>query len=333
MKREDFEERKKLRSMIIREVEGELEENGFPCERISDLDKGDRAPAARLLVEMLRRNDMHPIARKHILWMLEDVPGVSRELLQHLVSLRSSIIEKNKESEELGWYIGEFLSRKAKKDIAGDLIAILSDSAYGTARAMLPHALVRFKECRHEVTRALLSSVEDRGIAPGVIDALGKMKAVESIPAIQRQLESSETTSLIKKEARKALKKLRKEAARNEPPGQSPLVPKEGVNHHAESSANFDAEYLLLFLARISKNLQGFEGKQIRRIEDHVFAAEVGDESIFDFEIIYKEEQTLLRIAIFMSDVDAPDVTFFSSPEVAQVIGAELGEMLREKII
>lgn len=66
--------------------------------------------------------------------------------------------------------------------------------------------------------------------------------------------------------------------------------------------------------------LEGFGQAEIDLIESRLLEMEVDEEESLNFRVRYAGKETPLQIAIFMDDVDAPDIAFFTSVELAAVI-------------
>ena len=73
---------------------------------------------------------------------------------------------------------------------------------------MLAYALSRMRSRRDEAVQVLVRCLGDEDICTHAIDALARTKAVEAIPDIEAHVDSP--NRLVRSEARKAVKKLRK---------------------------------------------------------------------------------------------------------------------------
>ena len=95
-----------------------------------------------------------------------------------------------------------------------------------------------------------------------------------------------------------------------------------------ESSANFDSEEVGPFLARLKPLIElGFSDKEILQVQKTLESMKVDEEKDLEFPIRYQGEQTVLRIRIFMDDVNAPDLFFFTDPKLAEAIDAEIAKL------
>ena len=50
----------------------------------------------------------------------------------------------------------------------------------------------------------------------------------------------------------------------------------------------------------------------------------VDSEKSWDFDVVHTGQKVPLQIRVFMDDVEAPDVYFFTTPELAATINREL---------
>lgn len=98
-----------------------------------------------------------------------------------------------------------------------------------------------------------------------------------------------------------------------------------------ESSMNFDAEYVIPFLERLKPLIEdGFSDREISQVRSLLQNMEVDEEKELEFPIKYKGEQSVLRIEIFMDDIDAPDVYFYTHPKLAEEIDKEFEKFADE---
>ena len=98
-----------------------------------------------------------------------------------------------------------------------------------------------------------------------------------------------------------------------------------------ESSTNFDMENVRPFLQRISPFIEsGFGEAQIQQVCQLAENMPHDTEKELEFPIRYAGRDSLLRIGIFMDDINAPDVYFFSPPALAAQIDAEMEKFCDE---
>ncbi len=115
---------------------------------------------------------------------------------------------RNKFELHLHWAIGNALAEVADDSLFEELVSLLTDRQYGRAREMLALALTRMRSRREDAIQVLLECLDDEQVRAHTIDALGRLKAINSIPKIEVYLHSS--SRLIRSEAKKALRKLNK---------------------------------------------------------------------------------------------------------------------------
>ena len=98
-----------------------------------------------------------------------------------------------------------------------------------------------------------------------------------------------------------------------------------------ESSTGFDLEHVRPFLKRISLLIEsGFGETQIDRVCQLAEKMEVDATEELEFPIRFGGKDTFMRITIFMDDVESPDVYFFSPPDLAAKIDAEMESFFEE---
>lgn len=92
-----------------------------------------------------------------------------------------------------------------------------------------------------------------------------------------------------------------------------------------ESSGNFDLENVRPFLERIKRLIEsGFSDAEINQIQEAAEEMEVDEEKVFEFPIKFKGSVTVLQVKVFMDDVAAPDVYFFTDSELAEEIDKQM---------
>lgn len=109
-------------------------------------------------------------------------------------------------TELIGWAVGNALETIADDSILGDLIYIAKEKKYGSARKTFVSCLAKMKDPHAD--RVLIDLLEDEEVTAHAIEALAKRKCIRALPEIEKLLDHPHR--LIKKEATKAVKKLRK---------------------------------------------------------------------------------------------------------------------------
>lgn len=98
-----------------------------------------------------------------------------------------------------------------------------------------------------------------------------------------------------------------------------------------ESSMNFDSENIIPFLKRLKPLIEaGFSDNEILQIQKMLENLKVDEEKELEFPIQYQGEKSILRIKIFMDDIDAPDVYIFTHPKLANEIDKEMDRFMDE---
>ena len=98
-----------------------------------------------------------------------------------------------------------------------------------------------------------------------------------------------------------------------------------------EASMNFDSENVRPFLERLKPLIEsGFSDEEILQVQRMMEVLKIDDEKELEFPIRYRGRQTVLRVGIFMDDVNAPDVYFFTDPELAKEIDKEMEKFADE---
>jgi hypothetical protein len=97
-----------------------------------------------------------------------------------------------------------------------------------------------------------------------------------------------------------------------------------------EASTNFDAENLKPFLLRVAGFVEeGFGVSEIDKVMAMAALPPESEEEV-EFSVIYGGQRTPLRVRVFMDDVEAPDVYFFTSTQLRQRIGQEIHAFFAE---
>jgi hypothetical protein len=102
------------------------------------------------------------------------------------------------------WVIGNALSVVADDTYVDELAALAMDRSYGKGRQMLVLGLGRFGD--HRVVPVLIGLLDDEDVVGHAAEALGKLKAVEAVPALEPLL--TDKRLVVRREAKKALAKI-----------------------------------------------------------------------------------------------------------------------------
>jgi len=88
---------------------------------------------------------------------------------------------------------------------------------------------------------------------------------------------------------------------------------------------NFDPDTLRAFLPRVERLVEsGFGPVESDQVMSLVKTLDLGAEAQREFQIVYGGQSVVLRIQVVMDDIEAPDVSFFTSQQLAEAIGDEM---------
>ena len=124
-------------------------------------------------------------------------PAAAKPLIEEFLKLSPDFFS-------LKWAVGNALSVVGDESVSEELIAIAKERRHGETRQMVVMALGKLRKTRP--VAVLLGLLDDPWVAPHAIDALGHLRATEATGRLQELLHSE--SSLIRKEAAKALKKI-----------------------------------------------------------------------------------------------------------------------------
>ena len=102
--------------------------------------------------------------------------------------------------------------------------------------------------------------------------------------------------------------------------------------HLQEFSTNFDSDAVRPFLLRIQPLIEsGFGEPQIGQVCQVAETLAHDQERTLEFPIQHAGKRSTLQIRVFMDDVAAPDIYFFSSPALRQQIKTEFQRFAKER--
>ena len=94
---------------------------------------------------------------------------------------------------------------------------------------------------------------------------------------------------------------------------------------------NFDMENLEPFLLRVTNFVpEGFGQSEVSKVMAMVKSMAPDEEKEQEFPIQFAGKPSSLRVRVFMDDIDAPDVYFFSPRDLATTIDAEMERFCEE---
>jgi hypothetical protein len=116
----------------------------------------------------------------------------------------------------------------------------------------------------------------------------------------------------------------------------NPLRPS-GSGHHAsgdnptiEASMNFDVCDLQPFLEALARRIErGFSLDVARELASDIARLAVDSECEWAYSVVFNGSQMPLRVAVFMDDVDAPDVAMFAPAPLIEAIETEMRAYFR----
>jgi hypothetical protein len=90
-----------------------------------------------------------------------------------------------------------------------------------------------------------------------------------------------------------------------------------------EASMNFDSEHVQPFLEQLNANL-GLR-LPVSKLVEFTLSTEIEDERSTTFDLVFKGSKSQIEYGVFMDDVDAPDLSFWtSSSELARAIDSQM---------
>lgn len=98
-----------------------------------------------------------------------------------------------------------------------------------------------------------------------------------------------------------------------------------------EASMNFDSGEVRPFLERLTSKLRILQSNDIDRLVREIAVVPVSRVGRWTFDVVYKQRGVPLEVRAAMEDVDAPDVYFFTAPDLADQIQAEMRAFADER--
>jgi len=183
-------------------IKSELAAAGISIQDIYDLVNTDRPyPAAVPILLRLLNEDTEPdVVTEGVIRAL----AVKEAIGKAGPVLISAYNKTQKDKSSLRWAIGNTMYMVITKDDVNDILAIGLDKGNGTSRQMFVAALGKVKS--EEAEDVLLCLLDDEEVATHALEALGRMKSKMAVDKIAVLL--NHPRSLIRKEARSALKKI-----------------------------------------------------------------------------------------------------------------------------
>ena len=99
-----------------------------------------------------------------------------------------------------------------------------------------------------------------------------------------------------------------------------------------ETSTNLNMETLQPFLERLALLIpSGFGQAEIDRIVALAKSTKADDEQELEFPIQFDGQRSVLKVGIFMDDIDSPDIYLHSPPKLAEQIDGLIGQFIEEQ--
>jgi hypothetical protein len=179
--------------------------------------------------------------------------------------------------------LGCALAAAATDNVIGDVIRLVRDGRHGANRAMLVRSLAKSADPR--ARQALMDVAADPELGT---------------------------------EAQKALKRFdRKKVVRMKPAGSKPPGK---ARELAETSMNLNAPQVEPFIKRVAALVSGLGQREVAQVTHLVDALEVDEEGELLFEVRHAAHTVPLRVVVVMDDIDAPNLYFFTVPELVKEI-------------
>ncbi|MEN8188435.1 MAG: hypothetical protein ABFS19_01215 [Thermodesulfobacteriota bacterium] len=104
-----------------------------------------------------------------------------------------------------------------------------------------------------------------------------------------------------------------------------------GAQAATETSMNFDIENVKPFLSRLIRIVDsGINEQQVNMMYEFTQSVPVESQKEMSFKVKYKGQNISFRYSVFMDDIDAPDLYFFTSPDLAAEIESEMDKFTEE---
>jgi hypothetical protein len=205
------------------------------------------------------------------------------------------------------------------RELADDVIRLLKDSRYGVSRTGMIHLLAKMK---HPNAAELIASVmNEEGMAWSALHNLGALKAKQYEPQVRKYLRH--TDSELRTEAKRALKKMGCDVDKSPPPIHLVKNQKSLPKDLEEWSANLDMENLEPVLKSLAGCVEeGFGAQAVAEVLGVAEKMKPDQTQAFRFPVTTKRKQSELWVAIFMDDIDSPDLYVHGRPELIQRFAA-----------
>ncbi len=190
---------------------------------------------------------------------------------------------RQEDSRSLKGSLANVINDLADDDLIDEVIALVRDPGNGSTRLLLLRALERSQAPRAHAT------LEEMADDPDL---------VKEIAVILRRIK----------------KRRAKISSRLKPASQAP------PSGSAEASAGFDLDDVRPFLDKVRRKVKGMGKREINHLMARLQSLEPDEEETWCLPVVFRGREVELQIHLFMDDSDAPDLYFFTEPELAGVI-------------
>jgi hypothetical protein len=284
-----------------------------------DIERGTVVLTRRAQQALMRLHDeVEYIRRGNIFWQFTksaipktDRVFVARWLLKCFAAEKDPLTRNDIDTVFLNH--GDLIVR----ELADDAIRLLKDSRYGVSRSGLIHILAKLK---HPQAAELIASVmdEDR-LVWSALRSLGILKARQHETRVRKYLRDPD--SEIRLEAKRTLKKMGCDVDKAPPPIHLVKGKKSIPKDLEEWSANLDFETLEPVLKSLAGCVHdGFGSQEVAEILG--VAEETKPEQTKAFRFVVNGGMNELWVAVFMDDINSPDLYVHSHPELIKKFAA-----------
>jgi hypothetical protein len=99
----------------------------------------------------------------------------------------------------------------------------------------------------------------------------------------------------------------------------------------SEASTNLEVEGVAPLLQRVARLVEGLSRSEVQSLAREIAALPIEAEREWNFKVRYRGGDVALRVVAFMDDVDAPDLAFFTTAELAAAIQREMRAYSQER--
>jgi hypothetical protein len=210
----------------------------------------------------------------------------------------------------------------AVPQVAYDLIRLVKDESFGESRSFFSLALAKTKHRR--AADVIASVLRKPDMAYAGIQALAQLGATQHVALIKGFLHDREPD--VRREAKKALKKLGAPVHRAPPPKHLISISTRIPRTLEEWSTNLGMNALEPTLKKLPKLVQaGFRNTEILEILAVAEEMKPDQTRAFRFPIKFQKKKADLFVEIFMDDENAPDLAIYAPPSLVHQLTPRAG--------